>query len=142
MILIQSAIFLKNYWGYYLEQSVNIKMIKRHVLMLILELCKLFSSSRHGLSMMIKSIWSGWLLIDQTVKKTERIKKKDWNHIKSTPMDPNEIVCNPWNPVETDIGIVIEIDLDLDLEIDIDYKISNDKENINIFIYISIYLYT
>jgi hypothetical protein len=45
-------------------------------------------------------------------------------------MDPNEIVCNHWNPVETDIGIVIEIDLDLDLEIDIDYKISNDKENI------------
>ena len=43
-------------------------------------------------------------------------------------MDPNEIVCNPWNPVETDIGIVIEIDIDL--EIDIDYKISNDKENI------------
>ena len=37
-------------------------------------------------------------------------------------MDPNEIVCNPWNPVETDIGLVIEID--------IDYKISNDKENI------------
>ncbi len=35
-------------------------------------------------------------------------------------MDPNEIVCNHWNPVETDIGIVIEID-DIDLEIDIDY---------------------
>ena len=33
-------------------------------------------------------------------------------------MDPNEIVCNPWNPVETDIGIVIEIDIDLE----IDYK--------------------
>ena len=31
-------------------------------------------------------------------------------------------------PMETDIGIVIEIDIDL--EIDIDYKISNDKENI------------
>ena len=41
-------------------------------------------------------------------------------------MDPNGIVCNHWNPVETDIGIVIEIDI----EIDIDYKISNDKENI------------
>jgi len=45
-------------------------------------------------------------------------------------MDPNEIVCNHWNPVETDIGIVIEIEIDIDLEIDIDYKISNDKENI------------
>ena len=44
-------------------------------------------------------------------------------------MDPNGIVCNHWNPVETDIGIVIEID-DIDLEIDIYYKISNDKENI------------
>ena len=42
-------------------------------------------------------------------------------------MDPNEIVCNHWNPVETDIGT---IEIDIDLEIDIDYKISNDKENI------------
>ena len=45
-------------------------------------------------------------------------------------MDPNEIVCNHWNPVETDIGIGIVIEIDIDLEIDIDYKISNDKENI------------
>ena len=42
-------------------------------------------------------------------------------------MESNEIVCNPWNPVETDIGIVLEIDIDL--EINIDYIISNDKEN-------------
>ena len=33
-------------------------------------------------------------------------------------MDPNEIVCNPWNPVETDIGIGIVIEIDIDLEID------------------------
>ena len=36
IILIQSVIFLMNYWDYYLEQSVNIKMIKRHIWMLIL----------------------------------------------------------------------------------------------------------
>ena len=30
-------------------------------------------------------------------------------------MDSNEIVCNPWNPVESDIGIVIEIDIDLEI---------------------------
>ena len=30
-------------------------------------------------------------------KKTQRIKKKDWNQIKSTPMESNEIVCNHWN---------------------------------------------
>ena len=41
---------------YYLEQSVNIKMIKRRILMRILELSKLFSSSRRSLSMMIKII--------------------------------------------------------------------------------------
>ena len=38
----------------------------------------------------------------------------------------DEIVCNHWNPVETDIGIVIEIDIDL--EIDIDYKISGSNK--------------
>ena len=42
MILIQSAIFLMNYWDYYLEQSVNIKMIKRHILMLILDIEQAF----------------------------------------------------------------------------------------------------
>ena len=27
----------------------------------------------------------------------KKIKKTDWNQIKSTPMGSNEIVCNPWN---------------------------------------------
>ena len=30
-------------------------------------------------------------------KKTQRIKKKDWKQIKSTPLESNEIVCNHWN---------------------------------------------
>ena len=36
-------------------------------------------------------------------------------------MDPNEIVCNHWNPMETDIVIEIEIEIDIDIDIDIDY---------------------
>ena len=52
MILIQSVIYpMKNY-DYYLEQSVNIKMIKKQIL--ILELSKHFGSSRHSLIMMKK----------------------------------------------------------------------------------------
>jgi len=43
-------------------------------------------------------------------------------------------------PMETDIGIVIEIDIDL--EIDIIIKYLTTKKIYNIFIYISIYLYT
>ena len=42
--------------GLLFRQSVNIKMIKKQILILILELSKLFGSSRHSLIMMIKSI--------------------------------------------------------------------------------------